>query len=104
MKRAEGRTSHNSGATTSTTDTATLHGVRADSLEHGCLLKHVWDDDESDHRSTDVNCLKSTLLSISSGDCDVLQTDIQTVLGCTKGSERDKEKASTYVPSYSWPR
>lgn len=48
----------------------------------GDLPEHVWDDEEADVRTADVNLVKMRNAAVAGGDSDILKLDVHVVLGC----------------------
>jgi hypothetical protein len=51
------------------------------SYSHRRVLQHVRDDEESDHASTNVHLVQLRHTSIALCNCDLLERDVQVVLG-----------------------
>lgn len=48
----------------------------------GDLPEHVWDDEEADVRTADVNLVKMRNAAVAGGDGNILKLDVHVVLGC----------------------
>jgi hypothetical protein len=113
------RTAHDSSTSTCCSDTSPSHSVWPYPLEpaqservsapamgkrdtrdrHGRVLKHIGDDEESDHAPSYVDLVQLGHAPIAAGDGDVLQRDVQVVFRWvvrssirTREREREKEK------------
>lgn len=80
-------TAHDRRTSTSRADTATLHGVGADALEHRRLLEHVRHNHESNHVAPHVYTVEMTLLAVAPGDGNFLHRDVEVVLGCVSSTK-----------------
>lgn len=65
-------------ATTGHADTAAADVAGA---EHGCVAKHVGDDEEADVGAADVDLVEVGDAAVAGGDGDVLKLDVHVVLG-----------------------
>jgi hypothetical protein len=64
---------------------------------HWRILKHIGDDEKADHTASDIDLIKLGNATVSSGNCDVFQGDVEVILGC-------KEKVRTKNQGYEkWP-
>lgn len=76
----------NSSPTTGKTNTAAAGTTGA---EHRGVAEHVWDDEEADVRTADVNLVKMRNAAVAGGDSDILKLDVHVVLGFKKLSTVD---------------
>lgn len=76
-----GLSPHDGGTSAGAADTAPLHRIRTDTLEHRSLLQHIWDDHESYHITANIHTIQVRLLAIACGDGDILHRDIEIVFG-----------------------
>lgn len=86
-------TSENRRSPTGTSDASALHRIGPDALEHGCLLQHIWHNDEAQHVASDVDVFEMRLLAIGRCDGDVLHGNVEVILGCKyKGADEECQR------------